>query len=152
MRAPHVPMVSMAMGTNSCALARGAYFVVFLVSAAAAAEPGSVEEPCRCEGARLSGQVASHRRHRPLAQGTRVSRPGAFLPHGLAPVAHAQPAPRRSAARAGIVEEVVAEMTTSATLARESVLAEVVNCRAAWALVRRGAARRGAARRFSKNC
>jgi hypothetical protein len=27
-------------------------------------------------------------------------------------------------------------MTTSATLARESVLAEVINCRAAWALVR----------------
>ena len=78
--APHVPIVYMATGTNSCAVARAAYFATFFDSASLAVDPASADEIVTCDGANVSGQVASHRRQRPRAQGTRVTPSGRFPP------------------------------------------------------------------------
>ena len=82
---PQVPRVSMTTGTNSCATASDAYFAALFTSATAAAAPAPAAERCRCEGARVSGHVASHRRHRPRDQGTRVTPSGRLASDRLRP-------------------------------------------------------------------
>ena len=50
-------------------MAISAYFAVFGTSAFAAAEPARTAVSARCDATNVSGDVTSHVRHRPCAQG-----------------------------------------------------------------------------------
>ena len=76
---PHVPRVSMTIGTKSCALVSATYFADLRASALAATVPASTADCITWDGARVSGHVASQRRHRPLDHGMRVT-PSGRLP------------------------------------------------------------------------
>ena len=75
---PHAPDVSIAIGTKSIPAGKSEYLVIFFSSAIFAAEPAEILEAWMCEIAKVSGQVASHARHRPFFQGTVVTPSGRF--------------------------------------------------------------------------
>src|SRR5206468_11144661 len=89
---PHVPRVSIATGTNLCAIDRAAYLADFLVSAKAAAAPGSAADRSIYDGAKVSGHVASQSKHLLLDHGTRVA------PSGRLASVRAKPGGSRTAA------------------------------------------------------
>ena len=75
---PQTPDVSTATGTKSTPEIMSAYLATFRDSAAAA-EPACTLLARRWDAAYVSGQVASHAKHRPLDQGTIVT-PSGRLP------------------------------------------------------------------------
>ena len=75
---PQAPDVSIAIGTKSIPAGKSEYLVIFFSSAIFAAEPAEILEAWMCEIAKVSGQVASHARHRPFFQGTVVTPSGRF--------------------------------------------------------------------------
>jgi len=86
---PHVPKVSMAIGTKSWATARGAYLVDLTPSADVAADPARMADRWTCEGAEVSGVVASQSRQRPRVRGTRVAPSGLLESILVRPGVHA---------------------------------------------------------------
>ena len=82
---PHEPSVSIAMGTNSCEVAKAAYLDCFFDSAKAAAAPDSSADLFTYEGANVSGHVASQRRHLPFDHGIRVAPPGRLESERISP-------------------------------------------------------------------
>ena len=73
---PRAPLRTQCFDSNRHKLVRrseGGILGNLLCSAAPAADPAPAAEFCTCEGARVSGQVASQRRQRPLDQGTIVA-------------------------------------------------------------------------------
>ena len=66
---PNTPVVSMPMGTKWCVVCRSTYLAFFCCSARSATNPGSLEAKAMCEGARVSGHVASHTSTQPQLQG-----------------------------------------------------------------------------------
>ena len=79
----------MATGTKWCVAASSMYFAIFLRSAWSATVPASLVASCRCEGAKVSGQVASQTRTRPTFHGITVA------PSDLFPSARQIPAGSR---------------------------------------------------------
>ena len=77
---------SRASGTKACVMAICAYFAVFATSAFAAAEPARTADSARCDAANVSGDVTSHVRHRPCAQGIIVTPSGRLWSDRLRPV------------------------------------------------------------------
>ena len=75
-KVPHVPKVSSTTGTKSWAVAKDAYFWTFTLSADAAAELAATADFFTCDGASVSGTVASQRRQRPRVHGTNVAASG----------------------------------------------------------------------------
>ena len=69
---PHVPDVSIAIGTKSIPAGKSEYLVIFFSSAIFTAEPAEILWAWMCEIAKVSGQVASHDRHRNFFQSTVV--------------------------------------------------------------------------------
>src|SRR5206468_2649972 len=132
---PHVPRVSIATGTNLCAIDRAAYLADFLVSAKAAAAPGSAADRSIYDGAKVSGHVASQSKHLPLDHGTRVA------PSGRLASVRAKPGGSRTAAMLALcsARRIVSFnrlVPTCAALARQPVVAELIDGPAADALVR----------------
>ena len=75
---PDTPVVSMATGTKRWVRGRLEYLVLLRCSAAAATPPASPVASARYDGAKVSGQVASHNRSLPLFHGTTVIPSGRF--------------------------------------------------------------------------
>ena len=67
-------------------MAISAYFAVFATSAFVAAEPARTADSARCDAANVSGDVTSHLRHRPCAQGIIVTPSGRLWSDRLRPV------------------------------------------------------------------
>ena len=76
---PNTPVVSMPMGMKWCVVCRSAYLAFFCCSACSATNPGSLEAKAMCEGARVSGHVASYTSTRPQLQGM-IDVPSGCLP------------------------------------------------------------------------
>ena len=72
------PSVSIATGTKMCVLVIDAYFKVLRSAAASAAPPILVAVTEKSEDANVSTTVASHVKHLPACQGTRVRPSGRF--------------------------------------------------------------------------
>ena len=110
-------------------MARFAYFARFFDSASAAAAPDSKADLWTYEDSRVSGQVASQRRHLPLTQGTRVA-PSGQLGVDARQTRRLTDGGNVSALQCSedcIIEQVVAEVATGAALAGQSVVAELVH-------------------------